>query len=302
MSLPHASTHPIGPAQIGVESDTRPGSDYFSLDVFDSFADDLDFLSRWTGAELPNNSEASEKPLHEPALDGFDERISISESTQPPVHDCEGRAFTTLHSLHYCTMNHTDRPGAPKQSNTPLGSVPSHMPPLDKVLYFNRAAMGVLKELLDCSCARQPYLTLLYMTILLKALFWYRLAVSPQYHTPSTNAVPDSPTHGISNPTSISPVSVQFRRPKRAVESTSIQIGVFDLEEKDQRELMRGILLREVRKLEAIIDRMRALGGGSEEDDEQHMSNWYALAGAKIEAELQDTIKQIKATRLEEAG
>jgi len=32
------------------------------------------------------------------------------------------------------------------------------------------------------------------------------------------------------------------------------------------------------------------------------MSNWYALAGAKIEAELQDTIKQIKATRLEEAG
>lgn len=84
----------------------------------------------------------------------------------------------------------------------------------------------------------------------------------------------------------------------RAVKSVSIQIGVFDLEDEDQKLLMRGVLLREVRKLEGVVDKMKMLGDqytrDNECDDEQHESNWYGVTSSKMQAEVRDTLRQIK--------
>ena len=82
------------------------------------------------------------------------------------------------------------------------------------------------------------------------------------------------------------------------MKSVSIQIGVFDLEDEDQKLLMRGVLLREVRKLEGVVDKMKMLGDehrrDNEFDDEQNESNWYGVASNKMQAEVRDTLRQIK--------
>ena len=82
------------------------------------------------------------------------------------------------------------------------------------------------------------------------------------------------------------------------VKNVSFQIGVFDLEDEDQKLLMKGVLLREVRKMEGVVDKLKTLGGEYTRDDvcddELHGSNWYEVAGSKMQAEVQETLRQIK--------
>lgn len=46
------------------------------------------------------------------------------------------------------------------------------------------------------------------------------------------------------------------------------------------------------------MDKMKRLGDEYTRDDEYHdeqqVSNWYAVAGSKMQAEVQDTLRQIK--------
>lgn len=192
LGLTPAASQP-GPLDqmMGADGGDGQGADYSTLVGFDTLGDGLDFLSHWTGVgsgvDLRSGSETSETQVHGTGPNSTSNSISagetstpttspedttsISEPPQPPIHDCEAKAFTTLHSIHYCTMLHTDRPGMLKQTRTSSGNVSNHMPPLDKVLFFNRVAMSTLKELLDCRCAQQPHLALLYMAIISKALF-----------------------------------------------------------------------------------------------------------------------------------
>ena len=229
---------------------------------------------------------------------------SVSDLPQPrktATDDCEAKASAALHSLHWCTMLHTDRPGEPKQTMTrtsaSLEGVTDHMPPLDNVLYFNRAAIGTLKELLDCPCVQQPHLALLCMTIASKVLFWYRRAVSSQYQSRPGRRSPNSDHNPTSN-CQLSPLGTCSHTTDRVVKIVSFQIGVFDLEDEDRKLLMKGVLLREVRKMESVVDKMKMLGGEYTRDDvcddELHGSNWYEVAGSKMQAEVQDTLKQIK--------
>ena len=229
---------------------------------------------------------------------------SVPERPQPRTapYDCEAEAFTALHSLHSCTMLHTDHPGELKQTTTTrkrtsFGGVTDHMPPLDKVLYFNRAAINTLKDLLNTPCVPQPHIVLLYMTIASKILFWYRLVVSSQHQPKSRPHSPgsDSDNSSTGQPT---PPKTSSNMSDRAVKPVSFQIGVFDLEDEDQKLLMKGVLLREVRKLQSVVDQMKRMGGENIRDDEYHdehyVSNWFAVLGSKMQAEVQDTLRQIK--------
>lgn len=246
--------------------------------------------SIWDGlASIPTTTTTPLEPDHPPA---------------PMVsYDCEAEAFTALHSLHSCTMLNTEHPGevkhSPTRTPTSFGGVTDHMPPLDKVLYFNRSAVNTLKELLDAPGVQQPHLALLYMTIASKVLFWYRLVVSSQYKPKSGEAPsPGSDSAHSSIGGQFSAGSTTSTGSDRAVKPVSIQIGLFDLEDEDQKLLMKGVLLREVRKLESVVDKMKKLGEKYSRDDEyhdeEHISNWYAVAGSKMQAEVQDTLRQIK--------
>ncbi|ESZ98788.1 hypothetical protein SBOR_0837 [Sclerotinia borealis F-4128] len=153
-------------------------------------------------------------------------------------------------------------------------------------------AISTVKEILECACAQQQHVALLCMTISTKALYWYRLAGSPQYQASMT---PDSPNHSSSNSGRPSIPSVLS---SRGVESIPIQIGVFDLEEENQRLLIRGVLLREVRKLEGIVEKMQMLSDEHRRDDDTadgyRVSNWSGITWPLMKAEVQDTLQQIK--------
>ena len=309
----------------GSGNGSNSGGDATFVD-FNALGDGFDVHSHWTGLDLevdlpsgsgarydtqmneqtgtdPNSSSHSISSSIWNAQSSVPTTSSISASPQPraATYDCEAEALTALHSLHSCTMLHTGQSGEPKQMTTRtatrFGQVPDQMPPLDKVLYFNRAASNTLNELLDSPSVQQPHLALLYMTIASKVLFWYRLVVSSQYQTKSA---PRSTSSDINNTSysQFSPLSTWSNTSDRAVRSVSIQIGVFDLEDEEQKLLMREVLLREVMKLKNIVDKMKLLSkedaGDDECDDEQHASIWYGVVGSKMQADIQDTLRQIK--------
>lgn len=237
---------------------------------------------------LPQDQQPQERP-----------HILAQQQPHPQVHDCEAKAFSTLHSLHYCTMMHSERPAAQVEGLPRFSQISMRMPSLDKVLVFNRVAVCELKELLECPCAEQPHLSLLYMTIILKTLFWYRLAVNPQYD----NMAPEEATSGSSGgqckrQQNGSSVGVLTNLTGHNVKAKTIQIGVFDLEEEDEKLLMRSVLVREVKKVESVVVLMKEMTSRQAQedygDDEGNMQSWYAIGGAKLEREVRDTLKMIK--------
>ena len=325
MSAPEPVMDLDGQGGSGGGNGSNGGDDATFVD-FNALRDGFDVHSHWTGLDLefdlpsgsrtredtqvhdrtgtdPNSSSHSISNSTWDGQSSVPTNSSISEFPQPgtATYDFEAEAFTALHSLHSCTMLHAGQPGEPNRMTTGAGTrlrqATDHIPSLDKVLYFNRAAINTLNKLLDSPSVQQPHLALLYMTIASKVLFWYRLVVSSQYQPKSEPRSPSSDNNNTSTSQS-SPLSRCSNTVDRAVKSVSIQIGVFDLEDEDQKLLMSGVLLREVMKLESIVDKIKMLGGGDARDDdcddEQHVSNWYGVVGSKMQADVQDTLRQIK--------
>lgn len=310
-----------GQVVSGSGSGSAGGDDTTFVD-FNALGDGFEVNSHWAGLDLGVDMYSGSGTLddihqvHDSTGTGpnsiWDGPSSLPTKTassvpEPPKsrtapYDWEAEAFTALHSLHSCTMLHTDHPGELEQTTTrkktSFGGVTDHMPPFDKVLYFNRAAISTLKELLNAPCIQQPHLALLYMTIASKVLFWYRLVISSQYQPKSGPRPPSSDNNKSSSIGQPSPFSTCGNGSDRAVKPVSFQIGVFDLEDEDQKLLIKGVLLREVRKLESVVDKMKRLGDEYARDDEYHdeqyVSNWYAVAGSKMQAEVRDTLRQIK--------
>ena len=302
-----------GQAVIGSGNETGGGDETTFMDFNHNALDDgFEMDSSWTTMDLglvpissglgipdsvPNNTwdGAPSGPTTSPS--------SVFEPPEPHItpYDCEAEAFTALHSLHSCTMLHSDHPGEVNQittrKSTSFGGVTDLMPPVDKVLYFNRAAISTLRKLLDGPCVQQPHIALLYMTIASKVLFWYRIIISSHYQAKSRPPVPSLSSDSSSND-QFSSSGMPSNISDRTVKPVSFQIGVFDLGDEDQKLLMKGILLREVRKLESVVGEMKKLGDEYTRDDayhdDQHVLNWYAVAGSKMQAEVQDTLRQIK--------
>ncbi|KAL5373466.1 hypothetical protein DPSP01_012708 [Paraphaeosphaeria sporulosa] len=236
-------------------------------------------------------SEASMSPLLEPAF-------------QPPVHDCEAKALAMLHSLH---MKSAEHPTSGTHSSQQL-------PPLDKILHTNRMAVSTLGDLLQCHCAQQPHLALLYMATISKALFWYRLAInlsfksSTQLHgvrheplSPQSHTGPFSMSPGPNTTTSATnTMSNQIKEiPRGRARSNTIQIGSFDLEEEDEAILVRSVVVTEVKKVARLVDFMRSGGiqtNITKEHGEDSLSvgSWYRAGGEKLDREVQDTLQEAR--------
>lgn len=138
----------------GRGSGGREGEPFFDFDALgDGFEVHSDSTDQALGMDLRSGPGTSNSLWNGETSIPTD--ISISEPLLPrtPSFDSEAEAFSALHSLHICTMLHTDRPGlanqTPARTYTRFGEVTDRMPPLDKVLYFNRAAISTLQELLD---------------------------------------------------------------------------------------------------------------------------------------------------------
>ena len=216
---------------------------------------------------------------------------------QPGLHDCQAKALTTLQSLHYCTMYHSELPGVLKETaaDAPAQRPSSSMLPLDKILLFNRLATATVRRLLGCPCAQQLHVVLLYLAILSKSLEWYRFAMSPQHHfnCPSVDAPTPSDGDGASSATACMPDAA----PARGVKPAPIQIGHFHLEEEDQRALTRDVLAREVKKLSAVLDDLQAQNERTMQDsqaEDESTPTWSHFGIPQLRAEVRHTMKCIK--------
>jgi hypothetical protein len=230
----------------------------------------------------------------------FQEQDSMGDSTRATIfrtsiHDCEAKAMAALYSLHYCTVLRTD---IPTESSRKLGTITSHMIPLDKILFCNRKAIRTLQALLDCPCAYQPHLALLYATIISKVMYWYRLAFASQDPSRSSSNLDDlQDSNGTFVETSLTSTdsSLHCGPTSRAVKSAAVQIGGFELEGPEQRQLTRSILAMEVRNLKAVVARMKTFGDGStntvEDGDKRLGSHWYATTGPRLMAEIDEILR-----------
>ncbi|KAL9618841.1 MAG: hypothetical protein Q9160_006500 [Pyrenula sp. 1 TL-2023] len=228
-----------------------------------------------------------------------------TQSCLEKLDDCEQRASATLQTLEFSAGSQlksrldeypeTFIEASTISSSLCSGTSTSIGTTLDKVLHSNKAALGNLSRLLDCSCAQQPHLALLYASIVSKILLRYRIAAHVQ--SPSLPGVLSKPL--TSSFAQSSPISSKVGQPLRpgGVFPTSIQIGVFNMDEEDQLTLQRGLLLRETRKVEKVIDKMASLDGGHNIDDdcsESTVASWYALSSNKLRIELHETLKEVK--------
>ncbi|KAK8009837.1 hypothetical protein PG990_008802 [Apiospora arundinis] len=167
-------------------------------------------------------------------------------------HDCEAQALAILQSLQHSPAaiprEHLG-PGskgvavgykssvwpqppdagatAPSPSPTTTGTGTDVLPSPDEVLLVNKAALQRFAQLADCPCAVTPHLALLYLALLAKMLFWYREAATGD--------------------------CVDRLRP------TQIRMGMLDLDDEDQASMLRVIILRELRKVEALVERLANL-------------------------------------------
>ncbi|KAK8109287.1 hypothetical protein PG984_015088 [Apiospora sp. TS-2023a] len=142
-------------------------------------------------------------------------------------HDCEAQALALLQSLQHSpgAATHSSPTTASSNSSSSGGTDPK--PNLDEVLLVNKAALQRFTQLVDCPCVVTPHLALLYLALLAKMLFWYREA--------ATGDCVDR------------------------LQPTQIRMGMLDLDDEDQANLLRVILLRELRKVEALVERLARL-------------------------------------------
>lgn len=168
------------------------------------------------------------------------------------------------------------------------------VPSFDRVLHANKVALNSWSELMKCSCAQCPHLTFLYISILSKVLFWYRVAAAG--NCPVSGTTENMATSNASSRTSWSPQEApppeQF-----GVQPTQIQMGMLDLDQEDQANLRRVILLRELRKVEKVIEEMTSVQRTMDDDTDDaayHAVKWSGLGISRIRDELQEMIRKVK--------
>lgn len=224
-------------------------------------------------------------------------------------HPCYALTNSTLaslqHQLYPVTPANARYETAPTSSSSSLLG-PSEQtsalayPPLDRVLRMNKIAMSNVQRLLNCPCAADPHLTMLFASIIVKVLMWYQTASGMDTPIPSSpsSAVLHTPWLG-----GDSSMVAEATRPRPLASPTTrsgivllpITIGEFDLDEEDKEALGRQFLLRELRKVGDIVDNLATMKFAVDKDDiNRRTSDLYASLGGWLKTELSRTIRRIK--------
>ncbi|KAL1858663.1 hypothetical protein Plec18170_002869 [Paecilomyces lecythidis] len=170
-------------------------------------------------------------------------------------------------------------------------------PTFDRVLAVNKAALNGWSKLMKCSCAQCPHLILLYVSILSKMLFWYRIATRektpPSGDEESDGSTSINGSNTVGSTPQEAPTSDRF-----SVRPTTIQAGALDLDAEDQADLRRTLLLRELNRMEnAIYELMNADRKEFEDNADESIRRTvkWSLAGIpQLNEELQDVIQKVK--------
>jgi hypothetical protein len=231
-------------------------------------------------ANLDSEASATTVPSINMLYDTYGPENGIS--SQPPVeHDCEARAISVLRSLqHYSAGPTENTPGLPGTaaltSKSPILDS-ARVPSFDEVLKANKNALDDWGGLMRCPCAQCPALACLYVSILWKVLFWYRVAATENGGTETNSRSQLAPLPNVG----------QF-----GVRATVVQVGVLDLGPEDQVSIRRAVLRGELRKLEKAVAEMENVDTGQE--DGHRSAGWCGLGIPQIKVELQDLFQMVQ--------
>ncbi|KAI3335279.1 hypothetical protein F4824DRAFT_511214 [Ustulina deusta] len=219
------------------------------------------------------------------------------ESTSSSNHDCEAQAVSILRSMQHGEMC----PGATSGSTDPGQYADlNRMPSFDRVLSINKDALNGWSKLMECSCASCPHLMILYVSILSKMMFWYRIAAAESsqlsVNTEASNEVSSSIENVVSSPSmQVPPTASQF-----SVRPTIIQVGMLNLDAEDQANLRRILLLRELRRAKAAIEELipvDRLAVEAADEVVRHSLQWSIGGIVRVKEELHDLIQRLSQLR-----
>lgn len=207
-------------------------------------------------------------------------------------HDCESRAVSVLRSLRHCTSPEDARGSCSDTDHYAAQAdvLPDPIPSLDEVVSANKAALSHWSELMRCRCAQSPHATLLYISLLSKILFWYRIAVDANCASAGTCSANNATGALASPPEEANPTQVKIR-------PTIIRMGMLDLDQDDQANLARVMLLRELNKIGKTIDEVTtrspfADGGGvGDKNDSTKIASCLNLGISYLRSELERLIQ-----------
>ena len=165
---------------------------------------------------------------------------------------------------------------------------------LDNILRRNKKAITNVTSLLNCPCAQDPHLAMLYASIVSKTLLWYQHAQgSSQTKLGQCSRIlmDQSPTAPSSQNSKL--------QPGVTVALLPITVGDFELDGEDRNFLSKFLLLSELRKAGRVIDQMANKFGRSGVNMEERSDSIYAMLGAWLKDELAETIRNVEARRPE---
>ncbi|QKX54776.1 uncharacterized protein TRUGW13939_01865 [Talaromyces rugulosus] len=275
-----------------------PSSDVFNANIdISGFTnwDVMDLAPTTTSPPIQASTHRNTTPRRSELMDGLDP-ISDTRIT----HDCEARAISILSSMQHGEM---------RQGLMSCSTDPAHAyadldltPSFDRVLSINKAALNSWSKLMKCSCAQCPHLILIYVSILSKMLFWYRIAAIEKRPTlgggtESDDSTQNSDINIITRSSSKEAPTVD----KFSVHPTTIQIGMLSLDAEDEANLRRALLLRELHRTEHAIHEFMNVDRRNIEknaDEAVQRTVQWSLAGIpQLIEELQDVIQTVKQTK-----
>lgn len=222
--------------------------------------------------------------------------------TAPTTHDCEAKALATLHSLLHSTALDSVTTSTEYPND---GEVSQQLPSLDRILHLNRVALSTIRQLIECPCAQQPHLALLYMGTISKTLVWYRIAVNLSFRTTSQfsearGSSSPKPQYTLS-PTSNMPIpttDTAASRPPVRPRANTVQIGAFALAEEDEAILVRNVIAIEIKKASRLVEFLKGHQAAMIPDETYRQASpntdsWYRIGGEKLEREIQDTLREV---------
>ena len=174
-----------------------------------------------------------------------------------PLRSLIGRCAYEAHSILgalNCTGKHSIMQDDIRTTRAELSSKPCEnaILRLDNILQRSKLAVTSVTRLLDCSCAQEPHLAMLYASIVSKVLSWYQVAA---HHLPpaTTRATLAAPPRSALSTSNLDAFGLQ------AHSSAGIRFGSFQLDDAaDQAVLHKQLLLIEIGKVDGLIDKMVA--------------------------------------------
>ena len=252
-------------------------------------------MEKFRSPSIPSNSIGGVyRDAADTSLDGnmvMDEIVKCREQ-----QSCFSIACSTLQVL--CDQDYQIRSKSSTSSSadaaTQTTPSTSSFSGLDNILRRNKIAITNVTSLLNCTCAQDPHLAMLYASILSKTLLWYQHAEGSsqtKLEQCSRIFIDQSPTASSSKNSEIEPGVTGALLP--------ITVGDFELDGEDRKSLSKFLLLSELRKAGRVIDQMANKFGRSGVNIEERSSSIYAMLGAWLKAELAKTIRNVEAQRLE---